>query len=110
MAGPAAVTVGTALSNILSALTPGQLFNLGHHLTASDGARALALLGSMTNPTMAAALVGSLASIPNLPPEVMTWVSAAMANPANFMTEMATASAAVQRAMTSPGVLGGLTL
>lgn len=112
MAGPAAVTAGTALSNILGGLAPGQLFNLGHHLLSSDESRALAILASMTTPAMAAALVGSLAAIPNLPPQVMTWVSQAIANPAMFQTNMAQAMAAVQEAVVrgGGGLLGNLGL
>jgi hypothetical protein len=106
----AAPSVASGLASFLSALSPQQLFALGHHLTASDESRALAILASMSNPTMASALVGSLATIPNLPPVVMTWVSQAIANPANFSMDMANAVSELQKAVTAPGLLGGLGL
>jgi hypothetical protein len=103
-------SVATGLAGILSNLTPGEIFKLGHHLTSSDEAKALAILASMSSPPMATALVGSLASIPNLPPVVMTWVSQAIANPANFPFDMANAVSELQKAVSSPGILGSLGL
>lgn len=103
-------TIAGGLASVLGALTPGQLFQLGHHLLSSDEARAMAILASMNSPAMAAALVGSLNSIPNLPPEVLTWVAQAIQNPAGFGTDIANATAALQRAVVAPGILGGLGL
>lgn len=111
MSTGAAASVAAGLSTALSNLSPGQLFSLGHHLTSSDEARALALIGSMSqNPTMASALVGSLSAIPNLPPQVMTWVAAAISNPAQFASNMAQATEALQNAVVQPGLLGSLGL
>jgi hypothetical protein len=103
-------SIAGALGSALSNLSPLQLFQLGHHLLASDEAKAMAILASMNSPAMAAALVGSLSGVPNLPPEVLTWVSQAIQNPANFGVSIANATAALQRAVVAPGILGGLGL
>src|ERR1700680_422282 len=109
--GSSAASIATALSGIFANLTPGQLGRLWHHLTQSDEMRALMLLNSMEqNPASVPALLPALSMIPNLPDQVMTWVTAAMAAPANFASNMAQAKAALQAAATNPGVLGSLGL
>ena len=108
MAGPAAVNAGTALGNIIGNLTPGQWGRLFGHMTQSDASRALQMMMSMQmNPAMAPALLPSIESIPNLPPEVTTWLTQAISNPANFQTDMGLAEAALQRSLaTGIGALG----
>lgn len=111
MAGPAAVTVGSALSNILAALTPQQLGQLGRHLTQSQEMQALQIISAMkANPAIAPALAASLLNIPNLPPQVSSWVEAAITEPASFQVNMDQAAAALQTAATAPGLLGSLGL
>ena len=106
---PAAIA--TALSSIFSNLSPGQLGRLGNHLTQSDEMRALMVLNSMQqNPAIAPSLLPSLSMIPNLPPQVMTWVTAAISTPANFAQNMSQAVAELQRAVTNTGILGSLGL
>ena len=109
--GSSAVNIATSLSQIFANLSPQQLGRLGHHLTQSNEMRALMLLNSMEqNPAAVPALLPALSIIPDLPDQVMTWVSAAMASPANFASNMAQAKAALQAAATNPGVLGSLGL
>jgi len=109
--GSTAANIATSLSSIFANLTPGQLGRLGHHLSQSDEMRALQILTTMeSNPSLAPALLPSLSTIPNLPSQVMTWVTAALSTPANFQTNMAQAVAALQNAATSSGVLGSLGL
>jgi hypothetical protein len=109
--GSTAASIATALSGILANLSPQQLGRLGHHLSQSDEMRALMILNSMEqNPSLAPSLLPSLSLIPNLPDQVMTWVTAAMAAPANFTSNMAQAKVALQTAATNPGILGGLGL
>ncbi|HXC76858.1 MAG TPA: hypothetical protein VNU19_07395 [Candidatus Acidoferrum sp.] len=109
--GTTAASIATSLSGIFANLTPGQLGRLGHHLTTSDEMRALMILNSMEqNPGLAPSLLPSLSMIPNLPDQVMTWVTAAMATPANFGSNMAQAKVALQTAATNPGILGSLGL
>jgi hypothetical protein len=111
MAGPAVATAGTALSTILGTLTPNQFSSFLHHMSQSDSSRAMQLMMTMEqNPQQAPMLLASIESIPNLPPAVTTWLSAAISNPANFQQDMAMAMAALQQAMTNPGVLGNLGL
>src|SRR5271170_375909 len=111
MAGPAAVTAGTALSNILGSLTPGQYSKFFSHMTQSDASRAMQMMMTMeSNPALAPALLPALEAIPNLPPMVTTWLTAALSNPANYQQDMAQAMAALQSQMVSPGVLGNLGL
>jgi hypothetical protein len=111
MAGPAAVSAVSALGSILGSLSPQQLGVLGRHLTSSQEMQALQILATMNaNPAIAAALLPSLSTIPNLPPQVMTWVTAAITEPPAFQSNMAQAMAALQNAATSPGLLGGLGL
>lgn len=111
MAGPAAVGAGTVLSNVLGNLTPGQFAGFLHHMSQSDESRAMQLMMTMEqNPAAAPMLLASIESIPNLPPAVTTWLSAAISNPAMFMNDMAQAQAALQEAMVRPGVLGNLGL
>jgi hypothetical protein len=111
MAGPAAATGATVLSNILGALTPRQLNSLSRHLTMSGEMQALQIIATMrANPALAPSLLPSLTSIPNLPAQVMTWVSNAITNPATFQDDMTQAQVAVQAAATNPGILGQLGL
>ena len=107
----AGTTVATALSTLLGGLSNKQLFALGGHLTSSNEAKAMGYLAAMAaNPGGAGAFIGALATIPNLPPQVMTYVSAGIANPATFSENIANAEAALQTAMTNSGVLGQLGL
>jgi hypothetical protein len=109
--GSNAANIATSLSQIFANLNPQQLGRLGHHLTQSDEMRALMIINSMeNNPSLAPSLLPSLSMIPNLPDQVMTWVTAAMAAPANFASNMAQAKVALQTAATSTGVLGSLGL
>ena len=111
MAGPPAVSLVSTLSTALAALTPQQLGSLGHHLTQSQEMQALQLLSTMQgNPAIAPALMGSLTNIPNMPPQVLTWVSLAVAQPAAFAQNMVEAVAALQNAAVAPGLLGNLGL
>jgi hypothetical protein len=111
MAGPAAASAGTVISNVLGALTPGQFLNFTRHMTQSDAGRAMQLMMLMEqSPAAAPSLLASIEGIPNLPPAVTTWLSAAISNPAMFMNDMAQAQAALQQAMLQPGVLGNLGL
>lgn len=114
MSNGTAGTVATTLSQILASLTPGQLAGLGRHLTQSGEIQALQILNAMeANPTIAATMLPALTGIPNLPAEVITWVTAALQpnQPAGaFQQNMAQAISAVQRAATSSGILGNLGL
>jgi hypothetical protein len=62
------------------------------------------------NPALAPAMLPSLSTVPNLPPQVMTWVAAALSSPANFQSNMAQATSSLQAAATAPGLLGNLGL
>jgi hypothetical protein len=109
--GTSAATIATSLSQIFANLNPQQLGSLGRHLTQSQEMQALQILTTMeANPALAPALLPSLSTVQNLPPQVMTWVTAALSAPANFQSNMAQAIAALQAAATSPGILGGLGL
>jgi hypothetical protein len=109
--GTTAANIATSLSSIFANLTPGQLGRLGHHLSQSDEMHALIILNNMElNPVIAPNLLPGLSVIPNLPDQVMTWVGAAIATPANFAANMAQAKAALQAAATNPGILGSLGL
>jgi hypothetical protein len=111
MAGPAAASVGTTLANILAGLTPGQFGNFMRHMTQSDASRAMQMIMTMqANPAMAPALLPAIEGIPNLPPAVTTWLTAAISSPANYQQDMAMATAALQQAMSQPGVLGNIGL
>jgi hypothetical protein len=66
------------------------------------------LAAMQANPSLAPALLGALSAVPNLPPAVMTWVTAGLAQPANFQTDIAQAEAALQAAAVHPNILGGL--
>jgi hypothetical protein len=111
MAGPAAATAGSVLANVLGNLTPNQFNGLLHHMTQSDEGKAMQLMLMMQqNPAAAPSLLAAIEGIPNLPPEVTTWLSAALSNPAMFLNDMAMAQAALQRSMTNVGVLGNLGL
>jgi hypothetical protein len=104
-------SIATALSSVLNGLTPGQLFQLGRHLTQANEMQALQILTTMqANPALAPALLPSLSTIPNLPPQVMTWVTGALSNPANFQSDISQAVVALQEAATHSGVLGNLGL
>lgn len=107
------ITAGaTTLSTILSNLGTGGLLALGNHLTASNEARALAIVDSMSsNPATAGSMVAELTQIPGLPETVLTWVNeavAAAATPALFTEYMVQAKAALAQAMVNPGILGNL--
>lgn len=111
MSGPAATGISgivSGLSAALSGLTPGQTLLLGGHLTAGNEAKALAYLAAMaTNPATATAYLPLLGGLPNLPPQVMTWASAAVAGigtPA-FASNIANAEAALQQQMASENAL-----
>jgi hypothetical protein len=104
-------TVATSISTFLSGLNPGQLLKIRNHLTQSQEMQALQDLAAMqANPALAPSLLAALAAIPNLPPAVLTWVTAGLAQPANFQTDIAQAEAALQAAAVNPGVLGSLGL
>jgi|SRR5271166_529006 len=99
----------SGLATVLAGLTPQQLGFLGNHLSQSNEMRALQIIMSMqTNPGLAPALLPSLGAIPNLPPQVMTWVTSALGSPAAFGPDLAQATAALQTAATSSGILGGI--
>jgi hypothetical protein len=109
--GTSAATVATSLSQIFANLNPQQLNRLGHHLSQSDSMRALQIIYTMkANPALAPTMLPSLSMIPNLPQQVMTWVTNALSNPANFQEDMTQAETAVQAAATNTGILGGLGL
>jgi hypothetical protein len=104
-------SIATALSNVLAGATPGQLFQLGKHLTQSQEMQALQILTTMeANPALAPALLPSLSTIQNLPPQVMTWVTAALSTPANFQSSMAQAVAALQQAAVHSDLFSNLGL
>jgi hypothetical protein len=48
--------------------------------------------------------------IPNLPPQVLSWVTNALSNPAAFQEDMTQAEAALQAATTNSGLLSNLGL
>jgi hypothetical protein len=109
--GTSAATIATSLSQIFANLNPQQLGTLGHHLTQSNEMRALMILNTMqNNPSLAPSMLPSLSLIPNLPDQVMEWVTAAMETPANFASNMTQAKTALQTAATNPGILGSLGL
>jgi hypothetical protein len=73
--------------------------------------QALQIISAMkSSPGIAPALVGSLFNIPNLPPQVVSWVEAAMTEPASFQQNMDQAQASLQQAAVQPGILGNLGL
>lgn len=98
-------SVATAVSTALSALTPGQTLMLGGHLTSSNAAKAMQYLSAMVgNPAGAAAFLALLGSVPNLPPQVVTYASQAVAslpNSALFTQYMTEAQTAVQGILSS---------
>ena len=107
--GTTATGIANSLSQILANLNPQQLNRLGRHLTQSQEMQALQILSTMqANPGLAPAMLPSLSAVPNLPPQVMTWVTAALSTPANFQQNMAQAVAALQAATTNSGLLGSL--
>jgi hypothetical protein len=107
--GTTAASVATSLSQILANLNPQQLHRLGTHLTQSDTMRALQIIYTMkASPALAPTMLPSLSMIPNLPQQVMTWVTNALSNPANFQEDMTQAETAVQAAGTNSGLLGNL--
>jgi hypothetical protein len=111
MSNGTTATVATGISTFLSSLSPGQLLKLRTHLTQSQEMQALQDLAAMqANPALAPSLLASLSAIPNLPPAVLTWVTAGLAQPANFQTDIAQAEAALQAAAVNPGILGSLGL
>jgi hypothetical protein len=111
MSNGTASTLATSLSSLFANLTPVQLGRLGHHLSNSDQMRALMLISNMqATPASAPMYVTALSVIPNLPPQVLTWVNAAIADPKNFASNMAQAQAALQQAAVAPGILGNLGL
>lgn len=106
-----AVTIISALSSALGALTPGQLRMLGSHLSSAQEMQAMMVLTNMrSSPASAPMLLTSLAVIPNIPAQVMTWATAAASNPAapDFSSNINQAIAALQSQTTSPNILGGL--
>ena len=111
MSTAAVGSIASSISSILGNLSPGQLWVLGHHLTSSQEMQALQILSNMEqNPALAPSLLPSLSTIPNLPPEVLTWVTSAIGTPASFANDMAQAMAALQAAAVHPGLLGNLGL
>lgn len=111
MAGPAATGITSVVSSVASALgslTPGQTLLLGGHLTTSNEAKALSYLAAMAaNPATAAAYLSLLGSLPNLPAQVMTWASQAVASigtPA-FTTNITNAEIALQDQMASENAI-----
>ena len=109
MAGPAATgltSVLSALSGSLSSLSPLQTLALGQHLSSSNYAKALQILNNMlVNPGGAGMYVSALSIIPNLPPQVMTYVSAALAQPTAFTSSIEQAVAALQQVFSSESAL-----
>lgn len=98
----------SGLSSALSGLTPGQMLLLGGHLTTSNEAKAMSYLAAMAaNPATAAAYLALLGSVPNLPPQVMTWASNAVGSIGTpvFAQDLAQAQAALQQVISSEGVL-----
>jgi hypothetical protein len=107
----AGTTIAASLSTLLGGLSPIQLGKLGNHLTQSSEMQALQIVDTMQmNPSIAPMLLPSLSSIPNMPPEVTTWVTAAITNPAEFQQNMTQAKAALQVKAVAPGLLGNLGL
>jgi hypothetical protein len=99
----------SGIATFLAGLNPRQLLNLRNHLTQSQEMQALQDLTTMqANPVLAPSMLAALATVPNLPPAVMTWVSASLADPANFKTDIAQAEAALAAAAVNPGILGSL--
>jgi hypothetical protein len=101
----------TSLSTALGALTPSALRALGSHLSESNELAAMEVLDSMlASPSTASTMLPELTAIPNIPPQVMTWVNAALATPAgpSFVSNINQAKAALQTAVTSTSVLGNL--
>jgi hypothetical protein len=87
----------TTLSSVLAALSPGQLLHLGHLISQSNEMKAMQILQMMQmNPVGAVSMLAALESIPNLSPQVITWASAAITNPASFAGNIAQAMAALQ--------------
>ena len=109
--GTTSANIATSISQILSNLNPQQLNRLGTHLTQSQEMQALQIINTMrSNPAIAPAMLPSLSVIPNLPAQVMTWVTNALSNPANFQEDMTQAETALQQAAVSTGLLGSLGL
>jgi hypothetical protein len=90
-------TATTALSTALAALSPGQLLHLGHLITQSNEMKAMQILQMMQmNPAGASSMLVALEGVPNVSPQVITWASAAITNPASFAGNIAQAMAALQ--------------
>lgn len=103
----------TALSNILTSIAavPGSWNIFKNHLNSSNELIAVGILDDMsTDPAAAPSLMGSLTGIPGLPPQVLTWVNAAVKNPtgADFQSNISQAKAALVASGASSGVLGGI--
>lgn len=106
MTAAATSTVAGGLSSLLSSLSGRSLLGLGNYLTSANEARALSILSAMAaNPTGASALYGSLMAIPNLPPAVGGYVSAALASPATFTANLEAAEQALVAEFTSETAL-----
>jgi hypothetical protein len=104
------------LSTGLATLTPGQLLQLGNHLSQSDQGRAALIVANMrATPGMAATFAGQLATIKNMPATVMQDINSALEDLAETPPDMAAFKQSLdlaQRdliaAVTNTGVLGGL--
>lgn len=106
--GAAAGGIVGAVSSAISALTPGQVQLLGGHLTNSNEAKALQYLFSMqTTPAAAGTFLALLGSIPNLPQQVLTFASTAVAaGPGPVFTQnIAEAQAALQQSLASENAI-----
>lgn len=111
MAGIAAGGISAALSSLFANLTPVQLGKIGNHLTQSNEVNALLIVDRMqSTPALAPMLLATLSTIPNLPPNVMTWVEEALTDPPNAGQSYAQAKSALMQAAVAPGVLGNLGL
>lgn len=107
-------TVSTTLSGLLSGLSGGQLLNLGGHLTTSAEAQAIAIIEEMrAAPSGAQALVASLATIADLPPQVLVYINnaiSALPNQETFDQNIVNAEEVLQASLTSESALDKLGL
>lgn len=85
MANGAAGGIASTIAGALGALTPAQTLMLGGHLTSSNAAKAAQYLAAMaSNPAGAGAFLALLGSVPNLPSQVVTLASQAVASLPNM--------------------------
>lgn len=111
MAGIAGGGLAATLASIFATATPVQLGRLGNHLSQSSEMQALLLVDRMqATPALAPMLFTALSTVPNLPPQVLSWVEEAVSNPAESGNAYGQAKAALMTAAVAPGVLGNLGL